>query len=165
MNKKLVLIFVLLLIISVSGCINSSIDNANQVIPDISSAISNGDSNYNEAVDLVNNERYDEALDMANQASLNFNNSLTNLLNIKENNTDDLDKVYQEYINYTYYEVELKFNATNELIYSIQAYKEDNIEIGNDYSSQANYLMNRAVDYQEMRVEVANNNHNMFKNG
>lgn len=163
MKNKLILIFVLLAVIAVSGCIDSSVDNINKVMPDVSNDIVNGDNHYNDAVNLVNSKNYDDALDKANSAKNEFEDSIKKLDEAKKNFDGINDEVIINYINTVSDEVGLKNNATNYLILSINSYKTGDNETGNSYALQANSLMDRAIEFQDVRVKLVEDNPDLFK--
>ncbi len=132
-------------------------------MPDISSSIVAGDSDYNRAVDLLNDKSYNEAKNKAISAENNFNQSMIQLLDIKDNFTSDTNDVHKNYINTVIKELELKINATENLLESIDYYKNYQNSTGNDYSSHANELMNDALDFQNVRNNLVRENPNLFK--
>ena len=132
-------------------------------MPDISSSIVAGDSDYNSAVDLLNDKSYNEARNKAISAENNFNQSRIQLLDIKDNFTSDTNDVHKNYINTVIKELELKINATENLLESIDYYKNYQNSTGNDYSSHANELMNEALDFQNVRNNLVRENPNLFK--
>lgn len=132
-------------------------------MPDISSSIVAGDSDYNSAVDLLNDKSYNEARNKAISAENNFNQSRIQLLDIKDNFTSDTNDVHKNYINTVIKELELKINATENLLESIDYYKNYQNSTGNDYSSRANELMNEALDFQNVRNNLVRENPNLFK--
>ena len=135
----------------------------NQAMPDISSSIVAGDSDYNRAVDLLNDKSYNEAKNKAISAENNFNQSMIQLLDIKDNFTSDTNDVHKNYINTVIKELELKINATENLLESIDYYRNYQNSTGNDYSSHANELMNEALDFQNVRNNLVRENPNLFK--
>lgn len=135
----------------------------NQAMPDISSSIVAGDSDYNSAVDLLNDKSYNEARNKAISAKNNFNQSMIQLSSIKDNFTSDTNDVHKNYINTVIKELELKINATENLLESIGYYESYKNSTGNDYSSHANELMNEALDFQNVRNNLVRENPNLFK--
>jgi cellobiose-specific phosphotransferase system component IIA len=142
---------------------HNSESNMNQSMPDISSSIVAGDSDYNSAVDLLNNKNYDEARNKAISAKNNFNKSVIQLSDIKDNFTSDTNDVHKKYINTVLNELEIKINATDHLLEAIDNYKDHKNSTGNDYSSQANELMNEALEFQNVRNNLVRENPNLFK--
>ena len=164
-NYSKVIIFIVILIVF-SGAIiylHNTESNMNQVMPDISSSIVAGDSDYNSAVDLLNGKSYNEAKNKAISANNNFNQSMILLLNIKDNFTSDTNDVHKNYVNTVIKELELKMNATEYLLKSIDYYEKNQNSTGNEYSSHANELMSEALDFQNVRNNLVRENPNLFK--
>ena len=132
-------------------------------MPDISDSIVSGDSDYNTAVDLLNNKNYDESKNKAISANNNFNQSLILLLSIKDNLTSDTNDVHKKYINSVISELELKMNATDYLMEYIDYYKNYQNSTGNEYSSHANEIMKDALEFQNVRNDLVKQNPNLFK--
>ena len=110
--------------------IDSSMDNINKTMPDISNSIVDGDNDYNEAVKLVNDKYFDESLNKAKSAGDNFNESLNKLKNIPT--AYSVDKVVEEIKT-------LKEEALGE--YNMGEYNLDN-NIGNSISENYRKDMN-----------------------
>ena len=164
-NYTKVIIFIAFLIVFSAAVIYlyNSENSINEVMPDVSDSILAGDSDYNQAVDLLNAKNYDEAKNKAISARNNFNQSMIELLNIKENFTSDTDDIHKSYINTVLNELELKINATDYLLESIDYYRDYENATGNEYSYQANILMDDALEFQNARIELVSDNPNSFK--
>ena len=132
-------------------------------MPDVSSNIALGDSDYNEAVDLLNDKNYGEARNKAISAQNNFNQSMSLLSSVKNNFTSDSDDVHVNYINALLSELELKLEATDYLLSAIDSYENHENSTGNDYAYQANNCMNDALEFQNVRNNLVNDNPNLFK--
>lgn len=164
-NYNKVIIFIVFLIVFSGALIylHNTESSMNQVMPDVSSSIVSGDSDYNAAVDLLNNKNYDESKNKAISANNNFNQSLILLLSIKDNLTSDTNDVHKKYINSVISELELKMNATDYLMESIDYYKNYQNSTGNEYSSHANEIMKDALEFQNVRNDLVKQNPNLFK--
>lgn len=160
-----VIIFIVILIVFSGAVIYlyNSESSMNHLMPDISSNIVAGDSDYNSAVDLLNNKNYSEANNKAISAKNNFNQSMIQLLDIKDNFTSDTDDVHKNYINTVLNELELKINATDYLLEAIDNFKDSKNSTGNDYSNQANELMKEALEFQNVRNNLVRENPDLFK--
>ena len=160
---KLIIFIVVLLIISASIVfIDSSMDNINQSMPSISEGIVQGDKDYNESVELLNSRYFNDANDKAVSAGDNYNNSLKNLKDIKDKFGKDLNDVHKEYIDTTINELELKLKAVDELkesIYYLQNYYN---YTGSTHGTQANELMYDALQYQNQRNGMVQDNPDLF---
>ena len=160
---KLIIFIVVLLIISASVVfIDSSMDNINRSMPSISDSIVQGDKDYNESVELLNSRYFNDANDKAVSAGDNYNNSLKNLKDIKDKFGKDLNDVHKEYIDTTINELELKLKAVDELkesIYYLQNYYN---YTGSTHGTQANELMHDALQYQNQRNGMVQDNPDLF---
>ena len=160
---KLIIFIVVLLIISASVVfIDSSMDNINQSMPSISEGIVQGDKDYNESVELLNSRYFNDANDKAISAGDNYNNSLKKLNDIKDNFNKDLNEVHKDYIDAAINELELKLKAVDELkesIYYLQNYYN---YTGSTHGTQANELMYDAVEYQNQRNGIVQENPDLF---
>lgn len=164
-NYSKVIIFIVILIVFAGAVIylHGSESSMNSLMPDVSSSINDADSDYNSAVDLLNNKNYSEAKNRAISADNNYNQSISLLSGIKDNFTSDTNDVHKNYINTVLKELELKSNATHYLIISIDYYKNHQNSTGNEYSSQANDYMNNALEFQNARNKLVKDNPNYFK--
>lgn len=158
-------IFILVLLLISAGIIflDSSVDTINKSIPIISDDIENGNREYNEAVELLNNKNYTEAMNKATLASNYYNSSLKKLSNVKSNFSNDVNNVHKSYINTAYKEVQIKIKATDSLIISIGYYKDHYNSTGNTHASEANDYMYGSLQYQDSRNQLVSNNPNLFK--
>ena len=164
-NYTKVIIFIVILIVFSASVIYlyNTESSVNKIMPDISESIAAGDSDYNEAVDLLNDKNYDESRNKAISASNNFNKSISQLTSIKENFTSTTDDVYKSYVNTLLEELKLKMNATDYLLESIDYFESYQNGTGNSYSYEANELMNDALEFQKVRNDLVKDNPDLFK--
>ena len=162
MNKKILILIVLFATVAISGCINSSIDNINIIMPKLSQSIVDGDSNYNDAVNYVNKKNYDAADQEVKKSIESFNegeNKLLSMDNINELN----DTIYIQYFNLIKEELSLKQNATMNLQLAIQYFKSGDNKAANEYVTKANSLMTQGVSIQNQRQNLVVNNPDKFE--
>ena len=160
---KLIIFIVVLLIISASIVfIDSSMDNINQSMPSISEGIVQGDKDYNESVELLNTRYFDQSREKAKSAEDNYNDSLHTLQNIKDKYNKDLNEVHRDYIDTTINELELKLQAVDNLKEAIDYLESYDNYTGSAYGSDANEIMYDAVNYQNERNEIVQNNTELF---
>lgn len=162
-TKLIIFILVLLFISATIIFIDSSMDSINKTMPDISNSIVNGDNEYNEAVQLVNDKNFDEAKNKAISAGKDYNSSLDKLNDIRNNFSSDINNVQIEYIDIVIKELELKINAVNNLKESIGYFELNSNYTGTTYASQANDLIYEASEYQYERDSIVKNNSDLFK--
>lgn len=143
--------------------IDSSVDSINKSMPEISDDIVEGDSDYNEAVKLVNDKSFDESMNKAISAGNNYNNSLKKLEDIKSEFSSDINDVQKEYIDTIITELEYKLQAVDKLKESIDCFKVYSNYTGTNYASEANDLIYEATKYQDERDMIVKDNSNLFK--
>ena len=121
-NYNKVIIFIVFLIVFSGALIylHNTESSMNKNMPDISDNIATGDSDYNAAVDSLNNKNYNEATNKAISANNNFNQSLILLLGIKDNFTSGTNDIHKKYINSVISELELKMNNKALVVIDIQ---------------------------------------------
>ena len=160
---KLIIFIVVLLFISVSVVyLDSSMDNINESMPEVSDSIVQGDKDYNESVELLNTRYFDQSREKAKSAEDNYNDSLHTLQNIKDKYNKDLNEVHRDYIDTTINELELKLKAVDSLkdaIYYLEMYEN---YTGSSCGSDANEIMYDALNYQNERNEIVQNNSKLF---
>ena len=161
-NKSLIFIFLLVIIAIAIVYIGFSINSLDNSMAKISDNIANGDREYNEAVNLINNGKYDDALEKALLASDDYNKSISDLLDV-QNNSDDFKEIHKEYINTVINETQLKQDSASNLVHMIYYLKNNDNATGSSYGSQANSLMDEAIEYQDARNALVNNNPDLFR--
>ena len=142
--------------------IDSSMDNVNKSMPDISNNIVKGDEDYNQSVSLLNNKNYNESMIKAVSAGDSYNASLNQLLNIRNNFYNDLNKIHKQYIDTTINELKLKLSAVDELKQSIDYLERYYNYTGTTHASKANTDIYDAVEYQNQRNMIVQNNPELF---
>ena len=160
--KLIIFIVVLLLISAAIVFIDSSVENMNHSMPEISDGIVQGDKDYNESVELLNERSFDESSQKAESAGDNYNNSLKKLKEIRDKYNKDLNNVHKEYIDTTIDELNLKLKAVDELneaIYYLRMYYN---YTGSTHGTEANELMQDAIKYQYERNEIVQENPKLF---
>ncbi|MDR3222307.1 MAG: hypothetical protein LBT66_01035 [Methanobrevibacter sp.] len=155
MKNKIIIISVLVLVIAISGCVNSDMEGINQIIPKLNDNIKNGDLNFNLAVDGLNSYNRETAKIKVRLAIENFNNAKINIGDIQRayknlNNTN-----YIDYIDLISNELESKINASLSLQSAAQTQY-------NNYIDSANAYMKTGVYYQHRRDSLVRNNPNLF---
>lgn len=163
-DYKRALIFIFLLVIMAIAIVyvGFSMNSLDNSMAEISDNIANGDKEYNDAVNLINNKNYDDALEKALYASDNFNKSSRDLLVI-QNSSDNFKEVHKEYIVTIIDEVELKQDAASNLVHAIYYFKNNDNSTGSSYGNKANSLMDEAIQYQDARNKLVNDNPNLFR--
>ncbi|MDR0900343.1 MAG: hypothetical protein LBM26_01680 [Methanobrevibacter sp.] len=163
MKKKIIIILVILATVSISGCINSPLDNINEIIPNLSQHIVNGDNNYNEAVKAVNNLDYAIADEKAKTAKSEFNEAQNNLLEINKYTDNINETLYLQYIQLLKEEINLKQNATKNLQLATEYFESGSISSANSYVDIANSLMDQGITIQKEREQIIKDNPGKFQ--
>ena len=161
-KRALIFIFLLVIIAIAIVYVGFSMNSLDNSMAEISDNIANGDKEYNDAVNLINNKNYDDALEKALYASDNFNKSSRDLLVI-QNSSDNFKEVHKEYIVTIIDEVELKQDAASNLVHAIYYFKNNDNSTGSSYGNKANSLMDEAIQYQDARNKLVNDNPNLFR--
>ena len=160
--KLIIFIVVLVLISTAIVFVESSTDDMNKSMHSISEGIVQGDSEYNEAVDLVNSKNFHDGMEKVESAGKSFNNSLDKLRQI-QNSSQDINEIHREYINVVITELELKLQAIDLFKEAIDCFEVQSNYTGSNYAYQANDLMLQAKEYQNQRDSIVANNSNLFK--
>lgn len=137
----------------------NSLDNS---MAEISDNISNGDKEYNDAVNLINNKNYDEALEKALYAS-EILIKVPEICQIYRMVVIIFNEVHKEYLATAIDEVELKQDAASNLVHAIYYFKNNDNSTGSSYGNKANSLMDEAIQYQNARNKLVNDNPNLFR--
>ena len=162
-TKLIIFILILVLVSAAIVFIDSSIDSMNEIMPEISDCIVNGDNDYNEAVDLLNNKNFKESMNKAVSAGNNYNESLSKLYILKDNFTSDVNDIHKEYVDDAISELELKLQAVDNLKESINYLETGYNYTGSNYGFEANDLMNQSLQYRDARELLVKDNPNLFK--
>ena len=162
-SKLIIFVLVLVIIASAIVLIDSSMDNINDSMPEISKGIVNGDKEYNESVELVNTKYFSNAMSKAESAGDNYNNSLDKLLVIEDKFDKDMNDVHKQYIRAIINEVRLKLKAVDELKLAIESFQEYSNYTGSTHASQANEYMYDSLNFQQERNSIVENNSDLFK--
>ena len=161
--KLIIFVVVLLLISTAILFVDSSTDNMNKSMHEISDGIVKGDSDYNEAVELTNSKYFYDSMEKAESAGDNYNRSLSKLLEIQADFSADVNSVHQEYINIVIQEVQFKLQAVDLLKEAIGSFEIESNYTGTNYGYEANDMMNQAKEYQNQRDLIVSNNPDLFK--
>ena len=113
--RKIVIIFVLvILVVSLSGCLSTQVAQIDQLADTINDHIISGDNYFNQAATSINKYQYEDAQSQADNASSQFNLAKTSAQEALIYSKNLQDQVYITYIQITLQELDAKINATNE---------------------------------------------------
>ena len=164
MRRDIILIVLILIaVVSISGCINSSMDNINNRMKDLNTDISEGDTDYNSAINSINNRDFASGNNNIQIAKDKFNDAETQLSEIEKYESSLNESTYKDYIDLIKEEVSLKKQASDELYLAMQYYINNDSVSGNSYARSANSLMDQAVILQNERNNLVAENSELFK--
>jgi hypothetical protein len=163
MSTKYWTIVLLILLVPLSGCIQSDINNVEQLIPQINDHIQKGDNYYNQSALDLNNIEYNNAQQNADSAYSEFNlahSSASQALSYAQNSNDS---VFIEYLKLTLSQIDAKLNATTDLKSAIQLFQMGNNSSANIKVRSANAQMQNALDIQKQMDQIVGQNPSKFK--
>ncbi|MDI9614171.1 hypothetical protein [Methanothermobacter sp.] len=161
--KRIYLMALLLLTVSVSGCITSGNSSINQLTPQINDHIKKGDTYFNESALAANSFKLDEALSKCELAESEYS-SARNLASEALGHAKDAgDPIVVNYIELLVSELEAKLNATYQLKNAIQMFTLNDTESGNSNIELANGYMLSAKEFERKRQEIVNKNPERFR--
>lgn len=163
MKNKILIISLLVLVVGLSGCINSDASKINGLTPSINSHLKTGDTTYNQAVYHANKFQFDEALQDCNNATNEFNTAKSSADQALTYAEDSNDSVFVSYMQYLVNEIDAKVNATSELQLAIPYMQQNDTINANVHRDLANNYMDQAVDYKAKRDAIASQNPSKFK--
>ena len=162
MNNKLVFCIVLFAAVFVSGCINTPMDNVNNLMKDVNNEVTDSDNYFNEAVIALNSKDYVLADSKTNSAIRGYESAKEHLLETNKYFGDINKTIYIEYINLLGDEMNLKINASNNLLIASQKFKDNDISGGNTHAQLANSKMAEALEIQKLRNNIVKDNPDLF---
>lgn len=164
MRKDILLIVLIMIaVVSISGCINSPIDNINNRMKDLNTDITAGDTDYNSAINSINSHDFASGNNNIQIAKDKFNDAESKISEIEEYKNNLNESVYKDYIDLIKEEVSLKKQASDELYLAMQYYTNNDSNSGNSYANSANSLMKQAVILQGERNSLVEENSELFK--
>ncbi|KZX13524.1 hypothetical protein [Methanobrevibacter filiformis] len=163
MRTKIIIVAILIATLFVSGCIDNGIENLNKEVLNLSQSIENGDNSYNKAVNHVNNRDFDSANVEIGKALENFTDAQNKTLHIIEKYSNIKEQTYKKYFKIINSELNLKYNASNNIQTAISYYSSGHNKTGNKYLKKANEYMDKGVASQNKRKNLVNNNSAKFK--
>ncbi|KZX10567.1 hypothetical protein [Methanobrevibacter curvatus] len=163
MEKKIIIAISLISVLMVSGCISLSSITMNNLLPDLSNNIIEGDKSFNNAVELTNSKNYELADEEISTAVSYFINAQNTLKSLNKEVKNSNDSTYKKYIEIIQEEVNLKKESADSLETAIKFYIAKDNKEGNTYVKNANNLMNKAIKLQKERELIVKNNLSKFK--
>ncbi|MGB9980576.1 hypothetical protein [Methanobacterium sp.] len=164
-NKILPLILVIsmMLMVAISGCIQSDVSSINGLSSTINNHLKNGDSYYNTAVTNANKYSTDTASSNADSALSEFNSAKSSAQKALSYAQSSKDGVFIEYMQNIMGEIDSRINATSELQQAISYFKQKDSTNGNSHVTLANNYMDRSTQYETNNNNVVKQNPSKFK--
>jgi hypothetical protein len=163
MDNKIILLGLVMLVIFLSGCIQSEASKIDELTTSINSHLKNGDVYYNNAGTDTNKFFYDMALKNCDNASSEFNQARSFTTQGLTYAKDSNDTVYVNYMQTVLNEIDAKINATNELKSAIPYLMDNDTVNANNHVSNANEFMDKAITYNDQREQIVKQNPTKFK--
>lgn len=162
-NKYLTIIALLTMVVIVSGCIGSSVERLNDMIPEINDNILKGDTYFNSAAKEYNNKEYDSANEILDDAIKEYTNAENKLKEASEIINKTNDTVFINYIDLSNKEVTSKKEACEKFKVVCDLAKNKEYTGQSQYISKINKLMSDAIDYHNEREILSDKYSNKFK--
>ena len=165
MKTKIIILITIISIITISGCTsnNNDINKINQLSPNISEHISNGDESFNKSAVYINSKNSKSCLNESENAITEYNSARTSASEALKYAENENDTVYINYLKIVILEIDSKLNATTELQESATLFKKGHIYDGNKKLKLANEYMENSTTYKEKRNNIVKQNQNKFK--
>ncbi|MDO5836194.1 MAG: hypothetical protein Q4P17_06765 [Methanobacterium sp.] len=162
--RKIIPILVLMIVtVSLSGCLGTQIAQIDQLTESINDHIKSGNDYFNQAATSTNKYQYSSARSQAENASSEFNQARTTSQEALIYSKNLQDQVYITYFQITLQELDAKINATNQLIVAIPLFARNDTRTGNTHVDSANQFMKQSLEYQKQREELVQQNPTKFK--
>lgn len=163
MRKIIIILALVTLTVSLSGCLGSQVAQIDQLTDTINTHLSSGDDYFNQAATSTNKYQYENAQEQCNNASYQFNLAKTSAQEALIYAKNIPDQVYITYLQLTLLQVDAKLNATNELKVAIPLFSRNDTKTGNAHVDVANQFMANSQDYQQQKEDLAQQNPTKFK--
>jgi outer membrane murein-binding lipoprotein Lpp len=163
MDNKIIILGIMILVIFLSGCIQSDTSKIDGVSTSINTHLKNGDNNFNNAGTDVNKFLYTKALKESDNASSEFNQAKSLASQGFTYAQNSNDTVYVNYMQLVLNEIDAKINATNELKTAIPYLMDNDTINANTHVSNANGFMNKATTFYDQRQDIVKQNPTKFK--
>lgn len=161
--NRIIIVAVILLIVFLSGCIQSDISNINDMASSINSHLKKGDDYYNRSALNTNRMVLSQALTDCKSANDEYSMAQTSAQTALTSAKNSNDGVFIEYIQYSVLEIQAKLNATSELNTAIKLLQNNQTSSANDHLESANSYMNSALKYKTNRDDIVKQNPDKFK--
>ena len=163
MDNKIIILGLVILVVFLSGCIQSDSSKIDTLATSINTHLKTGDGDYNTAGTDTNEYLYIAALAGCNNASSEYNQARSLASQGLTDAQNSNDTVYTSYMQSVLNEIDAKINATNELKTAIPYLQDNDTVNANIHSSNANGYMDDAVTFNNQRKSIVEQNPTKFK--
>jgi hypothetical protein len=161
--NRIIVVVALLITVFLSGCIQSDINNINDMSLSINNHLKKGDEYYNTSATNANKMVLSQALTDNNNAYNEYTSALTSAQTAYTSAKNSNDGIYMDYIQNAINEIQAKLNATSELKTAITLLQTNETSNANTHLSSANDFMTKAMQFKKNREEIVKQNPSKFK--
>ncbi len=163
MKTKILPFVLIILIVGLSGCIQSDIGKINGFSSTINDHLKKGDNYYNSAAQDINKFSFDSALTNCNNAVSEFSSAKSSAEEGFKYAQNTKDTVFIQYMEYNLAEIDNRLNATSELKEAIPYLQQKNNSTGNPHITSANQFMDKSMEYKTKKDNLVKQNPSKFK--
>lgn len=163
MKNKIVPLILIMVIVALSGCIQSDVVNINELSSPINENLKKGDDFYNQAALNSNKYNLDSASSNCDSALSEFNSAKTSAEQALNYAKSSKDSVFIDYMQNVVGEIDSKVNATSQLKQAIPYFEQKDSQTGNNHVTLANRYMDRASEYEAKKESIVKQNPSKFK--
>ncbi|NYB53084.1 MAG: hypothetical protein HVN35_11080 [Methanobacteriaceae archaeon] len=163
MRRILIILALVTVTVSLSGCLGSQLSQINQLSDTINNHLSAGDTYFNQAATSTNKYQYNDAQQQINNASNEFNMAKSSTQEAMFYAKSLQDQIYINYLQLTLQQIDAKINATNELKVAIPLFMRNDTKTANSHVDLANQFMSKSLEYQQQKNELVRQNPAKFK--
>lgn len=163
MQNKILIVALVILTVSFSGCIQSDVSKIDQSAATINNHLKAGDEYYNNAASDSNQQLYIKALEECDNATNEFTQAKSSAQDAYTYSKNTKEVVFIEYIQNVLSEIDAKLNATSELKTSITYFQKNSTTTGNQHLTLANNYMDQALVFKGNRESIVQQNPTKFK--
>ncbi|MBI5680893.1 MAG: hypothetical protein HZC47_08375 [Methanobacterium sp.] len=163
MKNTVIPLILIMLVVALSGCIQSDLSKINGLSSTINDHLKKGDDYYNNAASDLNKYSLDSATTNCNNAITEFNSSKNSAQEALNYAQATKDTVFVGYMQNLMVEIDSKLNATLELKQAIPYFQQKNNNTGNPHVQLANQFMDKAMEYKDKKNSIVKQNPTKFK--
>lgn len=163
MGNRIIVVAVLVLVVFMSGCVQSDVSNINDMSISINNHLKNGDQYYNQSASDANKMVLNQALSECNNATNEYSSAQTSAQTAYNSAKNSNDGIFMDYLQNALNEIQAKLNATTELKTAINLLQTNETTSANNHLAAANDYMAKAQQSQKNRDDIVNQNPSKFK--